>query len=59
MRYVKFGIGMATVLALSGCLTLGTRIGVGSGGVSGGVVLSGAQDVGNGVTVGASVGKGL
>jgi len=59
VRYVKFGIGLASVLALSGCLSLGTQIGVGSGGVKGGVVLSGTQEVGNGISVGGTIGKQL
>jgi len=59
MSVLKTAGAILGVCALSGCLNLGTSIGVGSGGVSGGVVLSGSTEIGNGVTVGTSVGKGF
>lgn len=57
MTKVKCVAALSVFVLLSGCLSLGTRIGIGSDGVRGGVVLNGATEVANGVTVGTSLGK--
>lgn len=57
MAKIRIVIAFSSMSLLAGCLSLGTQIGVGSGGITGGVVVSGNTEIANGVTVGTSLGK--